>query len=320
MNTSMTRYHATWVLLVSLLLIVSGCVDRNQWKADVLEAVRKHESVRNYRFSGYLEHETTSSGAAESASSRLWSIVPREGAFSWQGVASFEPLRAEAEIGIAAAGRDPVTISLFIQHNKMVFQLPAAQAAGQYFSVDLGELADGRNGSAPLGEAGNRFAGALAGVVEAMDAKWFDEPEELASGKRITVSFNQDQAEPFAQFWQSAWPAVAAALSGYLPEGSLPEGGAASAPAFTLHEPARFTFVLDDAGYLAEFGAEAHMGWQREDGTAASRKIRLVSRLDDINADPPFERAMPEEAVPFERLLDLLRAASEGDGTTERSP
>jgi hypothetical protein len=307
------------LLIVSLLLIVSGCVDRNQWKADVLEAVRKHESVRNYRFSGYLEHETASSGAEEAASPGLRSLVPREGAFSWQGVASYEPLRVEAEIGIAAPGREPVTIPLFIQHNKMIFGLPAPEAAGRYFSVDLGELAGG-NGSAPLGEAGSRFSGALAGLVEAMDAKWFGEPEELASGKRITVSFNRNQAKQFGQFWQNAWPAVTAALSGYLPEGSLPAGGAASGTAFTLHEPVRFTFVLDDAGYLVEFGAEAHVGWQRKDGTTADRKIRLTNRLDDINADPPFERTMPEEAVPFKRLLDLLHAGPEGDGRTGESP
>lgn len=309
-ETSMARIRATVALLLVLSLVIPGCVNRDQLKTDVLDAVRRHEHVRNYRFSGSLELAVPAGAERARQRSGLRALLPGEGTFSWQGVASFDPLRAEAEIFIAAPDRDPVRIPVFIQHNKLVFSLPGAGAPRRPFAVDLGELSGrrGAEGAPPLSESGARFAAAMAAFIGGIDAGRFDEPEELENGRRIVAVFREHQAEEFGRFWNGAFPAVEAALRAYLAGTAPAQGGApAAAPAgYTLHEPVTFTFDLNEAGYLEQFRAEAHVTWQREDGSPDGLIIRLVSRLDDINADPPFVLEMPGDAVPLSELLNLL--------------
>lgn len=305
----MTRFNASVLLLLSLLLILSGCVDRNQLKADVLNAVRKHESVRNYRFSGSLEQVRQPAAEERHALAGLWPGLSAEAAVTWQGVASFDPLRAEADIRIAVPGRDPVHVPLFIQHNKMVFHLPGVQPEGQYFAVDLAALAgrSGRDAAAPLAGSGHRFAGAVAAFIDGIDTRMFDEPEEWPAGRRINATFNEKQAEAFGRFWRTAWPAFAAALAEGGPAGAAVAGGTADLPAaFTLLEPVRFAFDLNEDGYLEQLRADAFVSWQEADGSTASRRIKLIHRHDDINADPPFRHEIPENAVPLEKLLELV--------------
>lgn len=305
----MARIHATLVLLLSLSLILSGCVDRGRLKAEVLDAVLKHENVRSYRFSGTLELSVPAGAEPREPASGLGSLLPAVGTYSWQGVASFDPPRAEAEIHLAAPNREPARIPVFIQHSRLVFSLPGA-GGDRHFAVDLDGLAKrrGLEGASPLSGAGARFARAMAAFVEALDTARFDEPADTDGGRRIVASFGEGESEAFGRFLDAALPAAKAALSAYLPEedpGSGPLEGAARS-GYELRGPAVFTFDLNEDGYLEQFRAEVRVAWRREDGTTGGVNVRLVSRHDDINADPPFGLEMPEDAIPFNDLLNLL--------------
>lgn len=307
----MTRFNTALVLILSLLLFLTGCVDRNELKADVLAAVRKHEEIHNYRFSGSLDFSGT-----PPAETGARAALPAEGSFSWQGVASFDPLRAEAEIRMNVPGRDPLVIPLVIQHNKMAFRLPGMLPEEQYFSVDLAGLAKRNQPDSEaqplLSESGLWLSGLLTAFVESIDPRQFDEPHDRAEGRRIVAEFGEKQPDAFNRFWQNAWPEVLTALARYGAVGTA--GGAAGSTAdYTLEEPVRFTFDLTEDGYLEQIRAEGSVSWQREDGSAASRRIKLVSRHDDINAGQTFTKTIPENAVPFDELLKWLPAAS-GDG------
>lgn len=314
-----TRFYALPALLLSLLLILSGCVDRDRLKEDVREAVRKHAEIHNYRFSGTLEHTKQPSTPAEGLLLLFpggeW---PAEVTVTWQGAASVEPLRAEAEIRILAPGREPAVIPLVIQNTKMYFRLPGLPSGDTFFVADLDELA-GRNteGKTPsLGQAGMLFASLADAFVGAMDVNRFDGPEDKDGGKRITAVFTEKESKAFGEFWSEAWPSVLAALSdsGYLTnvQPGFSGGDAVTGPSgteYVLEQPARFTFDLTEDGYLEQFRAEVNVSWQSEDGSAGSRVLRLTHRNDDINKGQRFYMEVPGDAIPFDELLKRLPGA-----------
>lgn len=314
----MTRFNTLLLLFLTLLLMLSGCVDRSQLKADVQEAVKKQGELRDYRFSGSLRLTDSSPSPAGGPVPGIWPDWPADVTITWQGVASYDPLRAEADIRITAPDRDPVVLPLVIQHNKMAFRLPGVLPDDAYLAVDLQQLAEksgNRTWPGPA-ESGHWFAELAGAMLAHVSPDRFDEPDDRLEFRRITVTYNEKQAEAFGDIWTVAWPEVQGALA----DAGFPAGRMAPAPAtFTLHEPVRLAFDLTEDGFVEQFRAVANLSWQRDNGESGNRVIRLVHRQDDINAGQTFVRDMPDVTIPFDELLKRLPSVSGESGQTDQA-
>lgn len=316
------------LLLAAALSLLAGCSDGRKLQQDVQAALAQHAEIKNYTFSGEAKFALRRPEAEQSlhpATAKLVTMLSR-GRLSWQGTASTDPARAELMLRVFPEGETQAyEMPMLLQDSKLYVHLPAVNAPGQYYMIDLAPP-DAASGDpalpAELGAAGELLSLVFSDLIAAFEPKRFQEEKGPEGERTIAVTLSPRHMKEALDAWYAAAPAIAGRLelAGYVSSDRAGEWqrkfgeeerrrALKNLNRYRFDEPFRLSVNIDEAGFLRETRLRLALSVAEADGTSATWAVDVLNRYDHINENAPFVMPIPEQARPFNDILDLLGGA-----------
>jgi len=326
----MKRIVAIIAVSLSFILLSAGCVDRQQIKTDVQQALALHTEMNNYRFSGSakLDMDAPDAGWSSNPLTNALLTMVMKGEIHWQGVASIDPLRLEATLRLGANDSSAsFEVPLLIKDNMMYIHIPALNKDNQYFEINLqslGELADQPQSDKPqqqLQASGELFAAILSDIVAQIDPKRFAEvnTNDPASRILLTATLNDKQKKEALTLWFKSMPSVVDRLiqAGFLSQDKanllLQQASADHQKQIEqqmnniiFNKPMTTSVEIGTGGFVRFMQLSADITLKQAQGGDKHWKADIANQYDDINMNPPFIMPIPEDVKPFTDVLNIM--------------
>lgn len=309
----------TLVLAVlTLAMAAAGCTEPPKWKDEVANALAKQAEVKQYAFAGEadlnvgLPAPATGGNAATATLVSLFSTSQ----ISWNGLASSDPLRLEADYKLTPGGSSAsFTLPVIFKDNLIYMSIPLLNKPGEYFSFNPAKLAGTASAQAALPAEGlsnvnKSMSDSLRLLMKDFDAKWFKKDKETAAlkeggeGTVIRMAITDKNRDSVAEKLKAALPA---AIDGWKASGLLTAAQAdklkAGAGGSWTVTGGELAFTLDEQGFVRQ----ETVNLDYSAGTSAERHVHYKQSFDGINQAPAFRKDTPKTVRPFEEILKLLQ-------------
>lgn len=303
MTARKTRIIAIFTFIFLTLLVSVGCSEEQKAKESMQKALLKQTEMNQYRSSGHAEIRLPG--------------IPL--IMDWNGAASKNPLRAEADVKLSLPGSEKsVELPLIVQDNRLYLRIPALNQKDEYFVLET---------ASPAGSVGTPLAENLknadqlsrtvyTALIEDLHSGWFrqdPEPVKLEDGttaQTINVNIDANNAASISAAWNKNMPAVFEALRQF---GLITDTQANkmktdwSGKKLQLEAPGQIAFVVDGEGWIRRQNVNLQCTVSSNIQQSAERyQIILASRYEGINRTPDFHKEIPTRTKPAGDILKML--------------
>ncbi|GIP39656.1 hypothetical protein J31TS4_29360 [Paenibacillus sp. J31TS4] len=302
------------------LLLLSGCnkPDGEELKKQALDALNKQQEMKTYTFKGEADlaiGQPPAPGADNPIASTLTGMFT-SGKLAWEGTASTDPLRVEADLkATPAGGSTALSLPLQLQDKKLFLSIPFLSKPGESYSLDLDQLASLTGRSAEDTEQQLKLAGSAGGkltatLLDGFDADWFrpgPEADKESAMRTIRVEVTDKNAQKATDALHAKWPELIEQLrtSGLLTDKQA-EAAKTGGSSVQVKAPGLLELHVDEQGFVRKERIELKFAVTKPDGTNAERTVTYDQAFDAINAEPSFKKEPPKQVFPLETVLRQL--------------
>jgi hypothetical protein len=320
LSASRTRklsVYASFLLSLSVLLLITGCTDYNQLKTDLLQAVAKQEQVTSYQFKGSIELKADPSllgGAASPFTAALFAFL-KDSKIDYNGLTALEPAQLEAAFKVTPTGGSLIDIPVLIKDNKLYFRIPAINKDDEYLVFPITEKSSNpATGSSEALKNSSHLASTIHDqLLNGINPEWLQtskDPVTLADGtvtKRITLDINSKNEQAFNDIWKKAVPGFTELLkSNGLASAANIDGWQSMLKEVQFRAPSSLEFLIDNQGFIHE------QKWNvafTANGSTNENHLIWTQSLSELNKAPAFTKEIPAKQKSLEDLLKLVKPA-----------
>lgn len=318
LSASRTRklsVYASFLLSLSVLLLITGCTDYNQLKTDLLQAVAKQEQVTSYQFKGSIELKADSSllgGATSPFTAALFAFL-KDSKIDYNGLTALEPAQLEANFKVTPTGGSLIDIPVLIKDNKLFFRIPAINKDDEYLVFPIIEKKSNPvAGSSEALKNSSHLASTIHDqLLNGINPEWLHtskDPVTLADGtvtKRITLDINSKNEQAFNDIWKKAVPGFTELLkSNGLASAANIDGWQSTLKEVQFRAPSSLEFLIDNQGFIHE------QKWNvafTANGSTNENHLIWTQSLSELNKAPAFTKEIPAKQKSLEDLLKLVK-------------
>ncbi|SFL32096.1 hypothetical protein SAMN03159341_10571 [Paenibacillus sp. 1_12] len=318
LSASRTRkfsVYASFLLSLSLLLLITGCTDYKQLKTDLLQAVAKQEQVTSYQFKGSIELKADPSllGATSPFTATLFAFL-KDSKIDYNGLTAMDPAQLEANFKVTPSGGTVMDIPVLIKENKLFFRIPALNKDDEYLVFPItGKTSPAAGSTEALKNTNHLTSTIYDQLLNGINAEWLQtskDPVTLADGtitKRITLDINNKNEQAFNSIWKQAIPGFTELLkSNGLASTASIDGWQTALKEVQFRAPSSLEFLIDNQGFIHE------QKWSltfSANGSTNENHLLWTQSLSELNKAPVFTKEIPTKQKSLEDLLKLVKPA-----------
>ncbi|WP_438446285.1 hypothetical protein [Gorillibacterium sp. sgz5001074] len=307
-------------VLMTASLTAAGCSEENHAKERMDQALTKQAEMKSYSFTGNadlnLEMPSQKEGSNPMTSALLTMFM--KGKLEWNGAASTDPVRFETDLKSTPAGSAAaLELPVLFKDNKLFLHIPMLNKDGEYYSVDMAELAKLSGQANPMSpdslkNISKTMSDAAKLAISDVNPKWFAESDAgaLKDGTKA-VSYRLDitdkNRKEITDALKAKWPQLADTLkSSGIFTGSQAEEWKAQSATLDVKAPGSIEIKVDSAGFIREQNVSLSLSYQGKDGKGHSSSFRVAQAYNDVNQSPKFQKEEPKNARPLSEILKLI--------------
>lgn len=306
------KKKGAFLCLLAFAAFAGGCGGKTDLKEQAISALNKQQEITSYTFTGEADIDFGDSSGDQNSNPITTSLQQMllQGNLSWKGTASTQPLRMEATLEAAASGASPsISFPIIIADNNMYVNIPLINKPEEYFQIDFAELSQITEGAEEI--SSERLSGMAhlttylnKELYQAIDEKWFAEEETSGTeSTRIAIDITDQNSGELTEAIRTQWPSIIDNLKG---QGLFTEEKAEQwkqkGQSITVQAPGQLTVLINEQGYASEQAIQLSYTWEG----ATPKKLNLRQAYGQINENPEFEKAIPEQVQPFINVLRLF--------------
>lgn len=316
-SRSKNIYAAAAILAV---LFTAGCSEEPDKSKEAMEAAfAKQAEINTYSFAGSAALNIRLPAAKENGNplTGLFGLFT-QGKLEWEGAASYEPVRLEADLkSVPDDSGTPLELPIILKDNKLYLHIPVLSTQEDYFSVDMSRLSQLSGNPNPFTEEDLKnttliITEALRLALTGIDAKWFKEESALTleDGAKAAV-YRLDITEKNRAELEAAIKTTLPDWAGLLANSGLLSQEQADAlqkqgGSLTVQAPGHISAAVDEAGFIRRHSLDIAYEYMDADGQASSGSIAFEHSVNDINGTPVFRKQPPANPRSLDDILQLL--------------
>jgi hypothetical protein len=309
--------HASLLLTLSFLLLLSGCIDYKQLKTDLISAVAKQEQLKSYQFKGSIELTADASllsGAVSPFAAALFAFL-KDSKIEYNGISLLGPAQMEATFKVTPTGGSSTDIPVLIKDNKLFFHIPALNKEDEYLVLPLANKPGATAGNSDaIGNTGHLITSLNAQLLNGINPDWLQNSKDLVTladgttSKRITIDINKKNEQALNDYWNQSIPGLLEVLktNGIILTASS-DAWQHALKQIQFRTPTTISFLIDDQGFIHE------QNWNLSfsvNGSTNMNHLNWTQTLSDLNKVPAFTKEIPSKQKSLEDLFKLINPAA----------